>query len=35
MRTAPGGGTAKTLVLYDTTGEYGWLGEVYATQTAN
>jgi uncharacterized protein YdaL len=32
---APGGGTAKTLVLYDTTGQYGWLGEVYATQTAN
>ena len=32
---APGGGTAKTLVLYDTTGPYGWLGEVYATQTAN
>jgi uncharacterized protein YdaL len=32
---APGGGTAKTLVLYDTTGDYGWLGEVYATQTAN
>jgi uncharacterized protein YdaL len=34
-RAAPGGGTAKTLVLYDTTGPYGWLGEVYATQTAN
>jgi uncharacterized protein YdaL len=32
---APGGGTAKTLVLYDVTGDYGWLGEVYATQTAN
>lgn len=32
---APGGGTAKTLVLYDTTSEYGWLGEVYAAQTAN
>ncbi|MEV6341845.1 polysaccharide deacetylase family protein [Actinoplanes sp. NPDC051851] len=31
----PGAGSAKTLVLYDTTGEYGWLGEVYATQTAN
>ena len=34
-KAAPGGGTAKTLVLYDTTGPYGWLGEVYATQTAN
>jgi uncharacterized protein YdaL len=34
-KAAPGGGTASTLVLYDTTGEYGWLGEVYATQTAN
>jgi uncharacterized protein YdaL len=34
-KAAPGGGTAKTLVLYDTTSEYGWLGEVYATQTAN
>ncbi|HEX9998929.1 MAG TPA: polysaccharide deacetylase family protein [Actinoplanes sp.] len=34
-KAAPGGGTAKTLVLYDTTGQYGWLGEVYATQTAN
>jgi uncharacterized protein YdaL len=32
---APGGGTAKTLILYDTTSEFGWLGEVYATQTAN
>jgi uncharacterized protein YdaL len=31
----PGAGSAKTLVLYDTTGAYGWLGEVYATQTAN
>ncbi|GAA2693814.1 DUF2334 domain-containing protein [Actinoplanes palleronii] len=31
----PGSGSAKTLVLYDTTGDYGWLGEVYATQTAN
>lgn len=26
---------ARTLVLYDTTGDYGWLGEVYATQIAN
>ncbi|MFC4067031.1 DUF2334 domain-containing protein [Actinoplanes subglobosus] len=34
-KAAPGGGTAKTLVLYDTTGDYGWLGEVYATQVAN
>jgi uncharacterized protein YdaL len=34
-KAAPGGGTAKTLVLYDTTGAYGWLGEVYGTQTAN
>ncbi len=34
-KAAPGGGTAKTLILYDTTGDYGWLGEVYATQTAN
>ncbi|MBG0833289.1 DUF2334 domain-containing protein [Planomonospora sp. ID67723] len=24
-----------TLVLYDTTGQWGWLGELYATQTAN
>ena len=34
-KAAPGGGTARTLVLYDTTGDYGWMGEVYATQTAN
>jgi uncharacterized protein YdaL len=34
-KAAPGGGTAKTLVLSDTTGDYGWMGEVYATQTAN
>ena len=34
-KAAPGGGTAKTLILYDTTGAYGWMGEVYATQTAN
>jgi uncharacterized protein YdaL len=32
---APGGGTAKTLVLYDNTGPYAWLGEVYAQQIAN
>jgi uncharacterized protein YdaL len=31
----PGGGTAKTLVLYDSTGAWSWLGEVYAEQTAN
>jgi uncharacterized protein YdaL len=29
------GGTAKTLVLYDSTGPWAWLGEVYATQVAN
>ncbi|GAA0919171.1 DUF2334 domain-containing protein [Virgisporangium aurantiacum] len=34
-KAAPGGGTAKTLVLYDETGPYAWLGEVYAEQTAN
>lgn len=34
-KAAPGGGTATTLVLYDETGPYGWLGEVYAAQTAN
>jgi uncharacterized protein YdaL len=34
-KAAPGAGTAKTLILYDTTNTYGWLGEVYATQTAN
>lgn len=34
-RAAPGGGTAKTLVLYDETGPYAWLGEIYAQQTAN
>jgi uncharacterized protein YdaL len=27
--------TAKTLVLYDETGPYAWLGEIYAQQTAN
>src|SRR5205814_7630586 len=26
---------ARTLVLYDTTGPYGWLGEMYAIQVAN
>jgi uncharacterized protein YdaL len=34
-KAAPGGGTAKTLVLYDTTGAYAWLGEIYATEAAN
>jgi uncharacterized protein YdaL len=35
-RTGSGLGTGgRTLVLYDTTGPYGWLGEVYAAQTAN
>ena len=24
-----------TLVLYDTTGQWGWLGELYAIMTAN
>jgi uncharacterized protein YdaL len=33
---APGGDAAKkTLVLYDNTGPYAWLGEVYAQQMAN
>ncbi|HWH01089.1 MAG TPA: polysaccharide deacetylase family protein [Pilimelia sp.] len=32
---APGGGTANTLIVYDTTGPWGWLGEAYAMQTAN
>jgi uncharacterized protein YdaL len=32
---APGNVGAKTLVLYDTTGPYGWLGELYAMTTAN
>lgn len=30
-----GTSTGKTLVLYDTTGAWGWLGETYAIQTAN
>ncbi len=29
------GGTASTLVLYDTTGEWGWLGELYAVAAGN
>src|SRR5262245_44321599 len=28
-------GAVSTLVLYDTTGDYGWLGELYAILTAN
>ncbi len=33
---APGATTIrKTLVLYDSTGQWGWLGEAYATNTAN
>jgi uncharacterized protein YdaL len=31
----PGAPGAKTLVLYDSTGAYGWLGEAYGTLTAN
>jgi uncharacterized protein YdaL len=27
--------TTSTLVLYDTTGEWGWLGELYGIMTAN
>jgi Uncharacterized protein conserved in bacteria (DUF2334). len=35
-RTGPGlTSGARTLVLYDSTGPYAWLGEVYATQVAN
>lgn len=30
-----GPGTATTLVLYDTTGSYGWLGELYAMAGGN
>ena len=29
------GGTASTLVLYDTTGSWGWLGELYAVAAGN
>jgi uncharacterized protein YdaL len=32
---APGSGTGKTLIMYDNTGPYAWLGEVYGIQTAN
>jgi uncharacterized protein YdaL len=29
------GTQVSTLVLYDTTGQWGWLGEIYATMVAN
>jgi uncharacterized protein YdaL len=32
---AAGGGAAKTLIVYDNTGPWAWLGEVYASQVAN
>ncbi|WP_337822189.1 polysaccharide deacetylase family protein [Amycolatopsis sp. A1MSW2902] len=33
---APGADSARrTLILYDTTGQWGWLGEAFAVQTAN
>lgn len=32
---APGAFGSTTLVLYDTTGAYGWLGELYATAIGN
>lgn len=32
---APGAIGSTTLVLYDTTGPYGWLGELYATAIGN
>lgn len=32
---APGAVGASTLVLYDTTGAYGWLGELYAEYAGN
>jgi uncharacterized protein YdaL len=31
----PGFGTASTLVLFDTTNQYGWLGELYGIMIAN
>jgi len=34
-KAATASATAKTLVLYDETGPYAWLGEIYAQQTAN
>ena len=36
LSQAPGANAAtKTLVLYDKTGPYAWLGEIYAQQAAN
>lgn len=32
---APGSGGASALILYDTAGDWGFLGELYATATAN
>lgn len=32
---APGAIGSTTLVLYDTSGQYGWLGELYATAVGN
>ena len=32
---APGAFGSSALVLYDTTGAYGWLGELYATTVGN
>jgi uncharacterized protein YdaL len=32
---APGAIGAKTLILYDTTNSFGWLGELYATYAGN
>lgn len=32
---APGAGSASTLILYDTTGPYGWMGELYGMYAAN
>jgi uncharacterized protein YdaL len=34
-RTWGGTGAASTLVLYDTTGDWGWLGEMYAIGAGN
>jgi uncharacterized protein YdaL len=35
MASASTNGAPSTLVLYDTSGDYGWLGELYAILTAN
>jgi uncharacterized protein YdaL len=32
---APGAAGSSTLVLYDSTGQYGWLGELYGMYAAN